>query len=338
MDSLSDAVIGMLTRVSIHYKLPIEDVLRIAASVPPAPAPAPAPAPKTKRPNKDVSSLPSITEIQEYYTLSQSDMRKSWLSLKEFSANDNVLAKDLGMLLINHYFKHLTLDVPVGNHVPYTKFVDDPSSQRYKKLLSAVQGSDKNYISATVCNYLFINPITMFYPSTAKWFYKKYGASSVLDPCAGWGGRMLGAMALGVPYTGFDTNVSLHPIYSQMVEYVGSKNATSIASDCLQADFSKHTYDCVLTSPPYGNKEMYNGMKGWDNDHSYIREFLAPLWLKCMKDLKQGGVIGLHITKETYTLLLKHDIPTSSEALYYKPVNSKGERSSDTDMIYVWHK
>ena len=30
----------------------------------------------------------------------------------------------------------------------------------------------------------------------------------VLDP-AGWGGRMLGAWALGIDYTGIDTNINM---------------------------------------------------------------------------------------------------------------------------------
>jgi hypothetical protein len=35
--------------------------------------------------------------------------------------------------------------------------------------------------------------IAIFRPSMAKYIYKKYTATSILDPCAGWGGRLLHA-------------------------------------------------------------------------------------------------------------------------------------------------
>ena len=40
--------------------------------------------------------------------------------------------------------------------------------------------------------------------------YKKYDATRVLDFTAGWGARMVAAMALDIDYIGIDSNKSLN--------------------------------------------------------------------------------------------------------------------------------
>eukprot|EP01050_Picozoa_sp_SAG11_P013240 SAG11_NODE_1533_length_4732_cov_3.368012_7_plen_76_part_00 len=42
--------------------------------------------------------------------------------------------------------------------------------------------------------------IAILRPSMAKHIYTRYNATSVLDPCAGWGGRLLGAFSKNIVY------------------------------------------------------------------------------------------------------------------------------------------
>ena len=56
-------------------------------------------------------------------------------------------------------------------------------------------------------------PIIFFRPTVAATIYSKMGATAVLDPCAGWGGRLLAAAAADIAYTGIDTNLALKPAY-----------------------------------------------------------------------------------------------------------------------------
>ena len=62
--------------------------------------------------------------------------------------------------------------------------------------------------------------VVMFKTTTAKYIYTKYAAKKVLDPTAGWGGRMLGAWAQGIDYIGIDTNVSLQESYEEMIQFL----------------------------------------------------------------------------------------------------------------------
>jgi hypothetical protein len=39
----------------------------------------------------------------------------------------------------------------------------------------------------------------------------------IVDPFSGWAGRLIGALACGVSYTGHDTNIDLYESYKQIV-------------------------------------------------------------------------------------------------------------------------
>jgi hypothetical protein len=67
-----------------------------------------------------------------------------------------------------------------------------------------------------------------FRPTIAKWVYQKYcpPGGSVLDPCAGYGGRLMGAFCSHVGYyTSTDPNVNTYEgnkrLYSHLVEAAG---------------------------------------------------------------------------------------------------------------------
>ena len=54
--------------------------------------------------------------------------------------------------------------------------------------------------------------------------FLKYGVTSVLDPTAGWGGRMLGAWVMGIDYTGVDTNTNMKIAYDNMMDMLDEYN------------------------------------------------------------------------------------------------------------------
>ena len=74
------------------------------------------------------------------------------------------------------------------------------------------------------CFRINLGSVVMFKATTAKYLYKKYKVKSVLDPTAGWGGRMLGAWALDINYTGIDTNIEMKPAYDSMIQFLGEYN------------------------------------------------------------------------------------------------------------------
>jgi len=183
--------------------------------------------------------------------------------------------------------------------------------------------------------------IVFFKPTTAMYVYKKYNAKSVLDPCAGWGGRMLGAWALDISYVGFDTNRELIAPYAQMMDVLTKENKEArdklrmYFDDSLAEDFSLYEYDFVLTSPPYINLEVYPGMTPFESKAKFYKEFLIPLIDKCRKNIKAGGKVCFNISPPMYkdlTKVFKYQEATEAVPLLQQKVQGKDKG----DMIYVW--
>jgi hypothetical protein len=76
---------------------------------------------------------------------------------------------------------------------------------------------------------------TTFMPPYAKAIYEHFNAKSVLDPCAGWGDRMVGAASSSLVerYVCFDPNTTLRPGYAALMKLFGHE-VTELSAQKLQ--------------------------------------------------------------------------------------------------------
>jgi hypothetical protein len=141
--------------------------------------------------------------------------------------------------------------------------------------------------------------VTKYRTVTAKSIVKFYDAKKVLDPCIGWGGRMLGALAAGAEYVGCEPDTKtvaglrgilddLPPSVSQKATILGEPAEVGLH---LEGVFD---FDMVLTSPPYFNLEVYTGGDQSIGRHtkweSWVENWLKPVILRSLELLKPGGV------------------------------------------------
>lgn len=145
--------------------------------------------------------------------------------------------------------------------------------------------------------------INFFKAFTTKYLMDKYKGTHLLDPTAGWGGRLLGVRSLDKEYTGIDTNINLKEGYDKMIEKFGGK---MIWQSCLEVDFSVIDYDIVITSPPYFNLEKYNHMTPFESKKKYYTDFLIPLVNKSLQHIKRNGKVIINISNYMYDGYLKY--------------------------------
>lgn len=215
-----------------------------------------------------------------------------------------------------------------------------------KRLIDYQDGDDWHVILYRIFR-LHCGSISLFKPLTAMEIYQKYRPQSVLDFTMGWGGRLVGACVMGVPnYIGIDSNLSLKKPYADMKKMLSQLDchttSTLLFKDALSVNYSKLHYDCVFTSPPYFDVEIYEHMPAaYETEEDWVEAFYAPLFTETYKHLKRGGHYILNVPVKLYKEVC---IPLFGAAKTRIPLKKKtrpknGYTTKDYDeYIYVWKK
>jgi hypothetical protein len=294
----------------------------------------------------------TIQDIETHKTITTAELRKDLDNLNQFDANSNDNNFAGNPFLYHFQTKNLlkcrrkdgkTIYDVHADPTAWTKLIEDTKVRN--------RGGRTAAGNVFECFRINLGSVVMFKSTTAKYLYKKYKAKSVLDPTAGWGGRMLGAWSLGIDYTGIDTNIEMIPAYDAMrtflKEETGFGNAlfeidngaklNMIWQSCLDVDFSKIEYDFVLTSPPYVNLEIYEHMEEWSSDEAFYKGFFIPLWQKCVDNIKKGGHVCFNISPKMYEDALTHGLTPCDDEEDLKQQLGQQKGKKKQDKIYIWN-
>lgn len=189
-----------------------------------------------------------------------------------------------------------------------------------------------------------------FRPNLLTGFARYFEAKSVSDPCAGWGDRLIGAIAAGVSYTGVDPNPALHPGYAEIISRFARDpgNYTTVA-----AAFEDYTptreYDLVFTCPPYFTTEIYTddalqSVVRYPNLDTWIAEFLVKMAAKSLAALSVRGHLVVVLNDAGGAKYTRKFIDTVSAmpgaeylgAISYAERAGRGYRSPQP--VWIWRK
>ena len=218
----------------------------------------------------------------------------------------------------------------------------------YYSTVKNARGLKNEYIVLKEVYNICISAINIFRPLMAVEVYAKYKPSVVLDPCAGWGGRAVGAAVCeNVRYFGIDVNKSLQIPYQNMCAFLNSrcKSKSNLTprihmtiADAVTYDYSQiePRYDMVFTSPPYYFIEKYNHNKTYDNSKDEMDEqFYAPLFSNTFLHLLSGGCMALNVNREIYERVCVRLFGHAHQTMNCK----KSKRQNDyREIIYIWTK
>jgi hypothetical protein len=308
----------------------------------------------TLKPVNENLDTVTITDIENHKLISDAELSNDLDSLRSFDASTNQNNFYGNPFLYHFQFKNL---LKCRREKGKTIYDIWNNKEEWDKLIDSTR--KRNRGGRTAAGNVFeafrinLGSVVMFKSTTAKYLYQKYKATHVLDPTAGWGGRMLGAWALDIDYTGIDTNTEMKPAYDNMMKFLDEKNElpsifeveksklNMIWQSALDVDFSEIDYDMVMTSPPYVNLELYEHMEPWESDKAFYEQFFIPLWQKCVDNIKKGGVVCFNISPKMYEDALKHGLkPCDEEEDLLQQMGQrqdalkKGKKKQDK--IYIW--
>lgn len=252
------------------------------------------------------AELESHGVLRESY--SDSEIQNDWALLlkKDVTTNAfNISATEVaGMKVLRKHMRHFHSVRNYKGHSVESRWTQ-PCLEKALRFNRAQHSTP--YASEIIRSLSFANglgKVTMYRPLMAKkvvsYLANKDQLKEVrlLDVCAGWGGRMIGAKSVGinVHYTGIDPCAKTYEALRAIRDELELTNVTLInkpAEVALQ-EMDRGpgaTYDIALTSPPYYNLEIYSdeptqSITSSAGYQAWLNEFLSPVI---------AGIIGLGV-------------------------------------------
>lgn len=299
-----------------------------------------------------------LESVNFYPQYSPEELRTDWKKLVEWSTTETSInsTSRLGMKLSEHYcpnFYQIENDKGVS-------FAGLWKSTNLEKILRWNRKSHSTpYLSEIKRGIYFccgLTKNTMYRPQMMKLACLRYKPQRVLDPCAGWGGRMLGAVAYGAHYTAFEPNTTTYSNLQQIVNFLRIQNQVTLICDDARnmKKYAIQPVDMVLTSPPYFDLEVYthedtqsitrtSTYREWAD--GFLRdiialglEHLSPNGVSCWNVGKVRGhdmnddVLQYH-TEFGYSKIEVLDVK-SSKRQSNQTGAKKNQKSSDTTVVF----
>ena len=240
-----------------------------------------------------------LTHIDYKIRYTNEQLKKDWESLKNFSqveTSSNSTVR-VGMKLCEHFFTNFY-------NIKNAKGQSFQNSWTKDNLIKVLRWNRKchstPYLSEIKRGIYFCTGLTkntMFRPHLAKTIVSSYPGETVLDPCAGWGGRMLGTVAAGKKYIAFEPNVETYNKLNELAEFLNIKDQIEIynvGSEHMNSYLTKKV-DIILTSPPYFNLEIYADGKAQSENQYSSYESWRDGWMEtvitnAISNLNDSGV------------------------------------------------
>jgi RimJ/RimL family protein N-acetyltransferase/16S rRNA G966 N2-methylase RsmD len=178
---------------------------------------------------------------------------------------------------------------------------------------------------------------------------KLFNARKWLDISAGWGDRLLSAIACKLDaYVGVDPNEELHEHYDEMIEMLVEpekrKNFILIKDGFETATLPKNNYDIVFSSPPFFDLEVYST---YEKDSlithttvdKWYDDFLIVSLKKAIDNLIIGGHMILYMGESTATHYIDNMISyVNTKMKYTGSIYYYYENVYIPRQMYVWKK
>lgn len=183
-----------------------------------------------------------------------------WSSLCKYRNDTYVPQCRLGESVIKQFHKSIYDCRVKGAVSPKEGWCDDNKLKKViKNRLIYVNNVDPSKILSGFNISKICPVVSIFNPILAKYLLLKYASNynQIFDPFSGFSGRLLGAACLGKEYIGQDLNKSAVAESNQIIEFLklDKDRYSVIHKDILE---SGGDYQCLLTCPPYNNKEIYS--------------------------------------------------------------------------------
>jgi 16S rRNA G966 N2-methylase RsmD len=247
-----------------------------------------------------------LEKISIYNTYTEKQLFEDWNNLNKWKSDSLTISSTnrIGLKLCEHFFPNFyDISDNKGN-----SFNSLWNKQNLIKILRWNRKSHSTpYLSELKRGIYFCcgsTKNTMYRPQMAKMICDTYKPKIVLDPCMGWGGRLLGTVSSGAHYIGFDPNTKTFEGLQNLVKFLNIQDkVTLICDDAMNMHkYNLPKIDLVITSPPYFDLEVYSdepnqSIEGYSNYQDWSDNFLKSIIEKSSSLMNDGGVSCWNVGK-----------------------------------------
>jgi len=311
----------------------------------------------------------------------QSVREMKWIanSKSPLLENDHLQSNTLGLALPNYYHPHTVKVKCLKNYrSPYEQFInDDLFKDAIKRWMDLGKKPSASGLRRILRTRDRVRSVVNFKPVVAKFLYDLYCPNNgrILDPCAGYGGRLAGAISgnRNLFYHGIDPhgptavgNMQMASFFSKYFDMFGREWKFDFRFDLGCAEdvmpMLQEKYDLICTSPPYYDTEKYSN----EPTQSYLKfpiyekwveGFLKVIIVESKRILNSGGHLVLNVKNYKKTPIADDTLRIADEIGFkldrtfhqrmanneYQRVNKddpnfKGSINWHTEPIFVFQK
>jgi hypothetical protein len=304
--------------------------------------------------SKDITTA-ELMALDYKYNFSEKELKDDWKKLIEVSTFKTGAQFKPGMKLCQHFFPNFW-NIENEKGLSFAKVWNDHIIMD-KVRVWGLQGMSQLwlswirravYMASGLPNSSFYRP--HFSKQVTILTGKKNG--TLFDPCAGWGGRMLGTVANDWNYISCEPNNETYDNLCKLIHFLGIESKVKLYNiPAENFDFdSIDNIDVVLTSPPYFNLEVYTS----DNNQSYNRfdtyeqwsnNWLQPLIGNCLSRMSEDGISAWNVMNFGKNDIVKSVIDSHAQK-QYKLFDTVGFQSplanirnlKNKDVTYLFRK
>lgn len=236
---------------------------------------------------------PDLLLKDEY---SVEERRKDWETLRTHEGDPFESRSRPGHKLLDHHMPHFW-EVRNAKGVCVADLACDPEAVRKALLLNTQMHSTpyKSELRRTLVLSGGLASVTKYRAGLSKYLVKHFGTTRVLDPCSGWGGRMIGTLAAGASYVGCEPDPRTFAGLQGILADIGREaDLYNEPAEARLPQLPSESVDMILTSPPYFTLELYTGgdqsVKEGMTWEQWVTTWLRPVVHEALRCLRPGGV------------------------------------------------
>lgn len=251
-----------------------------------------------------------------FLELSYDDKVKKMEALYKTSSplleNDFLQSNYVGIGLANSFHPHI-FEAEYGNSTdisPMSAYLsDDKLKDCIKKVFDMGNPPNPEKMRSILKTRNGVRGVSNFKPAIAKFIYDNYcpEKGSVIDPCAGFSGRLCGVIASNrrINYVGIDPDERTGRGNIECASFFAGKYNFGFGfylgcAEEVMGSFRENYYDLVFTSPPYFSVEKYSGDKNqssvkFSTYSDWLNGFLYKIADESFRVLRSGGCFVINI-------------------------------------------